>query len=142
MRKEVRITSHLKPGKAPPGALDALRDCGYSNPDYDEILTYYGIKRVGFDIPPQGLGVRVREGISIDVHVPFAYVTTGRNCMPGSLHVAPKDKFTPSAPCTKECTRWTLRLRRSEGTSGDPPDNRLLAQSGNTAFFLQELSLL
>lgn len=142
MLKEVRISSYLKPGKAPPGALDALKDCGYSNSDYDEVLTDHGIGRVEFDIPPQGLAVQLGEGIRKSVHVPFAYIATGRNCMPGSLNAQPVHKFTPATPCTKECTRWLLQMKQKNKTPDPSGDEALLFQRGNTVFFLEEPALI
>jgi hypothetical protein len=140
MMKEIRIARRLKPGMAPDGALDALKDCGYSNGDYSELLSENGIKRVEFDIPPQGLGVRLDTDIMMSVHVPFGYICTGRICMPGSLSAKPEHKFTPFVSCSRECTRWTLRLREEKtGSSGTEP---LLFQKGNTVFYLEEPSLI
>lgn len=140
MMKEVRIKGFLKPGKAPPGALSVLRDCGYSNSDYNELLADNGIGRVELDIPPQGLGVEPAYGVKMSVHIPFAYVCTGRSCMPGSLNLRPQQKFTPFTACRTECMRWTLRLRQRHR----PPsaEEQILIQKGNTVYYLEELSLI
>jgi hypothetical protein len=140
MLREVRIAAHLAPGKAPEGALRALMDCGYGGSDYADLLAQFGVGRLEFDIPPQGLGVHLPDGLRGSVYVPFGFVSTGRICMPGSLRLPVEKKFTPQAACGKECTRWFLRLREeNRSMQGNPP---FLSQRGNTVFFLEEASLL
>lgn len=139
MMREVRIADHLTQGKAPEGALRALMDCGYGGSDYAELLAGFGVGRLEFDIPPQGLGVQLPDGFRGSVYVPFGYVCTGRICMPGSLGLPAEKKFTPRVHCGRECTMWSLALRENGSTRGNGPP---LYQKGNTVFFLEEASHL
>ena len=62
----------------------------------------------GIEIDPTNRYIDLRncdlEGISLGVHSPFCYMTTGNICKYASIHKDPADKFRPNARCFMECT--------------------------------------
>lgn len=44
------------------------------------------------------------DGITVSLHSPYCYMTTGNICKYASVHKAPEKKFRPNADCAFECS--------------------------------------
>lgn len=93
--------------------------------DYLAVLAAFGVRRVEFDRPHQGLATGLAEsGVAGSVHLPYGVVATGRVCYPGSLDRTRSEKFA-LFPCARQCGEVWF----------DRDANPRWIESGNTSFF-------
>ncbi len=136
--RDPRTTARYGGDKAPA----ALRRSSLSISAYRRLLARYGVKRSELDNLYQGIDLDFRAlGMEASLYVPFGYVTTGRICMLGNLHLPPEKKFaTPCGPCPQPCLRVEVDLtEREAGANGDA---QTFTQRGNTIFYQQTEALL
>lgn len=65
--------------------------------------------------------------VTIAVHLPFCFATTGRNCGPASIDEAPNEKFRLGRGCSRHCLRIDQGYLTDEGVS--------YVKHGRTFFF-------
>ena len=62
----------------------------------------------GIEIDPMSRQMNLEgsnpDGVSIYLHSPYCYMTTGNICKYASVHKAPEKKFRPNASCNFECS--------------------------------------
>lgn len=60
--------------------VKTMRQTSLAIPEYRSFLASLGVDRVDVDILPQGIELKDCESLSIGVHVPLGYLTSGRTC--------------------------------------------------------------
>jgi hypothetical protein len=137
MIRDPRVASRFDDPRAPQEAVDALRGFSISAGSYRSFLDRQQVERVEVDNPLQGLAVDFAgPGVSASIYLPFGYVTTGRICLPGSLGLAPGDKFSHLGRCGRECGGTVLELKNTRSPFEADRDLTLY-QRGNTIFYVQ-----
>ncbi len=90
--RDPRVTARYDRPGASTNAPRALRQSSLSIPAYRRLLARYGVQRTELDNLYQGIDLDFRAlHLSASLYVPFGYVTTGRICMLGNLHLEPAD---------------------------------------------------
>jgi hypothetical protein len=108
--------------------LAVLRESNLSVPAYREFLKKCRIKRIEFDIVPQGIHVNNNWGFKYSFYTPWSYVTGGRICfLAGTIH-PDKSRLVTEEPCAQPCRNSFIKL--------DSQAEMLpLVQRGNAIFF-------
>lgn len=116
----------------------ALRQSSLSIPAYGRLLARYGVQRTELDNLYQGIDLDFQAlDLLPSLYVPFGYVTTGRICMLGNLHLSRDEKFaTPSGPCPQPCLRVEVDLAEQKAEAHS------FTQRGNTIFYRQAEALI
>lgn len=135
--RDPRITPRYRRPDAPPDALGALQRCSLTIAAYRRLLVEHGVRRVEVDNLYQGIDIDFRSlGLRPSLCIPFGYVTTGRICILGNLHLPAEQKFgTPAQPCPRPCLRVEIALSDRNAR----PDGGVytFVQRGNTIFSRQ-----
>ncbi len=69
----------------------------------DNLDFYKGISGIEFDLITQNLEIEPLEKITVSVHTPYTYQTTGNICKFASIKKEVSQKFRPNSNCTMEC---------------------------------------
>ncbi len=117
--------------------IKALQSCSVSLSSYRRYLSGFNIKRVEFDLVPQGINLDFsRSSLKASIYYPWAYITTGRVCEIGSMHLPAKEKFTLYGDCRKECRDYYAVWK-----SDWPFMSENIFQKGNTVFMKSNASV-
>ena len=93
-----------------------------------ELIKDFEVK--GLELDPTHIGVDLREApswLTIGMHGPYCYMTTGHICEYASLDKPIEKKFRPNNPCAHECTSHVIRY--------DLEDEREWLRLGKTIYF-------
>lgn len=116
--------------------VEALRKCSTEVEIYKKFLTEIGINRIELDLIPQGIDMDfTKTNIRATLYYPWSYITTGRVCEMGSMHLPITEKFKPGGKCNKECQKYYAKWK-----SDYPYISQNLVSAGNTVFMKAELS--
>lgn len=89
------------------GQKNALRKSNIGCIWYREFLKSLNIKRVEYDIIPQGIIDNLNVfSIKGSFYYPWCYITSSRVCKIASLNVTDRKKFALNPDCNKECQRY------------------------------------
>lgn len=72
------------------------------------------------------------DSLTVSVHTPYCYMTTGNICKFASIHQPIENKFRPNTICSMECSHITERYFDT-----NRPDRGSLIRIGRTLYFLQ-----
>ena len=93
-----------------------------------ELIVDFKVKGLEFDPTHVGINFReVPEQLTIGIHAPYCYMTTGHICEYASLDKEIAKKFRPNSPCKHECTSNMIRY--------DFEDDREWIRIGKTIYF-------
>jgi len=121
MLKEPRIASpqHME-----------LGGHGFMSPGLEALISRLGVEVIEIDAPPFASVEDLHApGVSVALHLPFGFATTGRICRIGSLHQEPAAKFASGHNCAHECLTYLAAIKSAR------PDAMRLFQRGNTIFY-------
>ncbi len=93
-----------------------------------ELIKYFEVKGIEFD--PTHTGINLSESpkwLTVGIHSPYCYMTTGHICEYASLDKEIAKKFRPNTPCTHECSSHVIRYNLE--------DNREWLRLGKTIYF-------
>ncbi len=141
MMRDPRTGPYYNAPDAPPHALAALRRPAVTSDDTLHALIDLGIARVELDQVHQGIDLDEAAGaIALSIHVPYAFVASGRICMSGSYGQRRHEKFAVGDACSHECQDLLFRL----GNESSPYDDRSMAvyERGNGLFSLHDETML
>jgi hypothetical protein len=139
--RDPRVTARYRPdGRSE--APCSLKQSSLSISAYRRLLGGYGVKRTELDNLYQGIEVDFQASRLLpSLYVPFGYVTTGRICLLGNLHLQQNEKFaTPIGTCPRPCLRVGIDL--TEGSARADAGAQAFKQAGNTIFYRQSEALV
>ena len=123
--------------------LRFLRKPNLTSESYKVHLLKLNIKRVEFDLLPQGFDFIDDEvyPFSLSIYIPFGHVTTGRQCMMRMLTQKQNEKFYLNDKCGKECRNYIQTMFKRQGSflgdiEGVYTHNVELFRKGNSVFYL------
>ena len=113
MLRDPRLAEYFDSPQAPGAARAALCRSGELAPGFRALMERYGIGRREVDpfLQPLEADEWERRTEKLSVHVPYLFVTMGRACLLGAMHLEPDEKFVPGAPCRAECRRYAAEFR-------------------------------
>lgn len=116
--------------KLMPKQISFLQSSSISLNSYKQYLTTFNVKRVEFDLVPQGIDLDFSRGsLKASIYYPWTYITSGRVCEIGSISLPPKKKFTLHNYCQKECADYCTTWKSDLPFMSDE-----VFQKGNTVF--------
>ena len=127
MLRDPRLAEHFDSPEAPPAARSALCRSGELAPGFRELMRRYGIVRREIDpyLQPLEESEWGRGPERLSLHLPYLFVTMGRSCLPGSMHLPREDRFVAGASCQFECRRHAIEFRLP-GAAGNGGGKRLI----------------
>lgn len=132
--RDPRVTPLYNAQDAPEPIRASIRPDSLEIPSLQGLLRRYGVRTVELDIPLQHSGPNLgRLPFQIAFYFPFGFVTTGRQCMIGSLHGEPSARFRPGHRCQRECQSY-LTEHCFTGTTLSTKGS-IFYQRGNTFFY-------
>ncbi len=139
--RDPRVTPLYNAPDAPEGIRAALQPDALETPTLQQLLQRYGVERVELDISFQDSASDLRQlPFQVAFYFPYGFVTTGRQCMAGALHLEASERFRPMQRCQHECRSY-LTEHRFVGTTLST-DGTTFYQRGNTFFYCPEPEVL
>jgi hypothetical protein len=139
--RDPRVTPLYHSPDAPDGIRAAMQPSCLDAPSLQHLLGRYGVKTLELDILLQRCDVDFhRLPFEVAFYFPYGFVTTGRQCMIGSLHMGGSERFQPSPRCQHECQLY-LTEHRFVGTTL-PTNGTAFYQRGNTFFNCPDTEVL
>ncbi len=139
--RDPRVTPLYDAPDAPEGIRASMQPDGLETPSLQQLLRRYRVETVELDISYQDSALDLRRlPFQVASYFPYGFVTTGRQCMVGALHLEESERFRPTQRCQRECRSY-LTEHRFVGTTL-PTDGTAFYQRGNTFFFCPTAELL
>ena len=139
--RDPRVVPLYSEATAPPGIRLSLQPSGLDTPFLRRIMDRCGFTRMEMDILPQAREFDFRQfRFGVDFYFPCGFVTTGRQCMAGSMHAESPQRFRPVLDCRFECREYFTLHTFSSSTL--PTNGATFFQRGNTFFYFPEESFL
>lgn len=139
--RDPRVTPLYNAPDAPEGIRASMQPDGLEMPSLQRLLRRYGVETVELDILLQDSTSDLRRlPFQVAFYFPYGFVTTGRQCMIGALHLEESERFRPMQRCQHEC-RLYLTEHRFVGTTL-PTDGTAFYQRGNTFFYCPDTEVL
>lgn len=132
--RDPRVTPLYNAPDAPDGIRASMQPGGLEMPSLQRLLRRYGVETVELDILLQDSTSDLRRlPFQVAFYFPYGFVTTGRQCMTGALHLKQSERFRPMQRCQHECQSY-LTEHRFVGTTLST-DGTVFYQCGNTFFY-------
>ena len=139
--RDPRVTPLYNAPDAPEGIRASMQPGELEMPSLQRLLRHYGVETVELDILLQDSTSDLRRlPFQVAFYFPYGFVTTGRQCMTGALHLEESERFRPMQRCQREC-RLYLTEHRFVGTTL-PTDGTVFYQRGNTFFYCPNTEVL
>lgn len=139
--RDPRVTPLYNAPDAPEGIRTALLPDSLETPALQYLLGRYGVETVELDISFQDSTSELRRlPFQVAFYFPYGFVTTGRQCMAGALHLEESERFRPLQRCQHECRSY-LTEHRFVGTTL-PTNGTTFYQRGNTFFYCPDTAVL
>lgn len=139
--RDPRVTPLYNAPDAPESIRASMQPSGLEMPSLQRLLSRYGVETVELDILLQDSTSDLRRlPFQVAFYFPFGFVTTGRQCMTGALHLEESERFRPMQRCQHECQLY-LTEHRFVGTTL-PTDGTAFYQRGNTFFYCPDTEVL
>ncbi len=139
--RDPRVTPLYNAPHAPDGIRASMQPGGLDMPSLQRLLRRYRVETVELDILLQdSISALHRLPFQVAFYFPYGFVTTGRQCMAGSLHLEESERFQPMQQCQHEC-RLYFTEHRFVGTTL-PTDGTAFYQRGNTFFYCPPAEVL
>jgi hypothetical protein len=139
--RDPRVTPLYNAPDAPEGIRASMQPGGLEMPSLQHLLRRYGVETVELDILLQDSTSDLRRlPFQVAFYFPYGFVTTGRQCMTGALHLEESERFRPMQRCQHECQLY-LTEHRFVGTTL-PTDGTAFYQRGNTFFYCPDTEVL
>lgn len=138
--RDPRVTPLYSAPEAPEGIRAAMQPSGLKTPYLRRLLGRFGVKAIELDLSRQASEMHFEElPFRVGVYFPFGFVTTGRQCMIGSLHLEEEERFRPSQSCRQECRSYVTKSKFSSTLASSGAS---VYQRGNTFFYCPEAEAL
>jgi hypothetical protein len=132
--RDPRVTPLYNAQDAPEGIRASMQPDSLEIPSLQRLLHQYGVRTVELDISLQHAAPDLsRLPFQVAFYFPFGFVTTGRQCMIGSLNRDLSARFRPGRRCQHECRSY-LAEHRFSGTTLSTKGT-IFYQRGNTFFY-------
>ncbi len=139
--RDPRVTPLYNAPDAPEGIRAAIQPDSLETPSLQDLLHRYGVETVELDISFQDSAPNLRPlPFQVAYYFPYAFVTTGRQCMAAGLHLPKEDRFRPVQHCQRECQLYVTE-HRFVGTTLST-DKTAFYQRGNTFFYCPTTEVL
>ncbi len=139
--RDPRVTPLYNSPDSPQGVRAAMQQTNSGTHSLQRLLARYGVETVEQDILLQGLDADFhRLPFDVAFYFPYGFVTTGRLCMIGSLHLEGCERFQPNLRCQHECQLY-MSEHKFLGTTL-PTRGTAFFQRGNTFFYSPDAQLL
>jgi hypothetical protein len=139
--RDPRVVPLYNSPDAPDGIRAALQPDEIATPSLQDLLRRYGIETVELDIPFQDFHCDLGQfPMQVAFYYPYGFVTTGRQCMAGSLHLDESGQFRPLERCQHECRSYITQHRFVDTTLATKGTE--FYQRGNTFFYCPDPDVL
>lgn len=144
MSKDARLSKEDYDRIFDENSIEYLKSSNTYVDSYIDILREYGVERIEYDCPPQGLNINTKvKDIYASAYMPFGYITTGRMCMMKFLSQDGNEKYSLEKGCVRNCQKYDQVMRKIRNcVYGDNAEcgikNIELYRKGNTIFYLSE----
>jgi hypothetical protein len=139
--RDPRVTPLYNSPAAPEGIRAALQPSSLDTPFLRQLMSRYRVRAVELDILVLSPDADFRQlPFEVSFYFPYGFVTTGRQCMMGSLRLKSGGRFQPGLSCQREC-RLYLTEHRFSGTTLET-NGTAFYQRGNTFFYCPQPGVL
>lgn len=139
--RDPRVTPLYTAPDAPEGIRASMDSDGLETPSLQKLLRRYAVETVELDIPFQESASNLhRLPFQTAFYFPYGFLTTGRQCMIGGLHLENSKRYRPGQLCQHECRSYITEHKFI--ASSLPTDGTTFFQRGNTFFYSPEATVL
>ncbi len=139
--RDPRVAPLYNAPDAPEGLRAAMQADSLEMTSLQHLLRRYGVDTVELDISVlDSITDLHRLPFQLAYHFPYGFVTTGRQCMSGALHLGKIERFRPVQRCQHEC-RLYMTEHRFVGTTLSTRGTAFY-QRGNTFFYCPAVEVL
>lgn len=132
--RDPRVTPLYGARDAPEAIRASMQPDSLEIRSLQDLLHRYDVRTVELDIPLQRFAPDLSSlPFEVAFYFPYGFVTTGRQCMIGSLHREQSARFRPGRRCQRECQSYFTE-HRFNGTALSTKGTAFY-QSGNTFFY-------